>query len=207
MKRPLVVFSVMYMAGVVLAHEFCSINPIIILAIAMMFIVTFGACLLNCRIWILFTAVVFFLAGGAVYSLSKSDMEKKVEPITGKYVQAEGFIDEAPVINEYGSSLVLKVVRISDIENGRSYEVKFRTQVRVSSCSCTDLKYGEGISIVGKVVKPEPARNPGGFDNKLYLAQKKISSIMYVLEKDIRKTGINGGNIIIRAGYALRNSV
>ncbi|HBQ64842.1 MAG TPA: DNA internalization-related competence protein ComEC/Rec2 [Clostridiales bacterium] len=42
-----------------------------------------------------------------------------------------------------------------------------------------DMKYGECICIQGRLIQPEGMRNPGGFDHRIYLRQKGISSLFY----------------------------
>ena len=113
MKRPLVVFSVLYICGIVFAHELGSTRFAAAVAGIMAMTVAIGCKLLNCRRWILLAATAFFLLGAAVYTETERHMTEKTEYYIGKAIRVEGYVDGTPEINEYGMRFILKVKNIA----------------------------------------------------------------------------------------------
>lgn len=218
MKRPLVVFSVLYICGIVFAHELGSTRFAAAVAGIMAMTVAIGCKLLNCRRWILLAATAFFLLGAAVYTETERHMTEKTEYYIGKAIRVEGYVDGTPEINEYGMRFILKVKNIAifdsdvlknieKIDTDETYAVNFKTQVLVSGNQSPEIRYGDYIIVTGSMTRPERQRNPGGFDNRLYLAQKRVCSIVRASGENLAMTGENKANLLIKTGYVLRDSI
>jgi competence protein ComEC len=208
-KRPLVVFTLMLVLGIVNANEVKSLKLAAIITTVMLAISFIGTYMLNCRRWIIFTAILFFFAGSAVYTAATTAMERKTEGFIGEIICVNGFVDGLPETNEYGIRFPIKAKKITIYANNESYDADFKVQVSISGITSTSIQYGDYIGIRGRMVKPSGSRNPGGFNNRLYLAQKGICAIINVSDSEsieVIKAG-SGGSFFVRAGYVLRDKM
>ena len=67
--------------------------------------------------------------------------------------------------------------------------------------------YGSGITCGGRLTKPGGAKNPGGFDYDLYLAQKGAGASVFAYPDDISAEERAGGNFFVRLGLFIRKRI
>lgn len=67
--------------------------------------------------------------------------------------------------------------------------------------------YGSGITFEGRLTKPGGARNPGGFDHDLYLAQKGAGASVFAYPHTISAEERSGGNFFVRLGLFIKNRI
>ncbi len=110
-------------------------------------------------------AAAFFLAAFlSASSLSASYAE------TGESLNIKGRVYNSPYVNEYGSTVCL--IDNASVE-GRSYG---NIKLYLSS---GEVRCGDVIEAVAEIETPKGVRNPGGFDERLYLKSQGIASKAY----------------------------
>jgi len=62
-----------------------------------------------------------------------------------------------------------------------------------------DIKYGDGISVKGRLLHPQGRRNPGGFDYRAYLARQSIHALFRPdLNTPPKMTASGSGSVLLR---------
>jgi competence protein ComEC len=93
-------------------------------------------------------------------------------------VTVQGQIESIPrLTRSQKARFWLNVVRLNGINNANQISdqgkaVTGKLYVTVPLLQATGLYPGQAVSVTGKLYKPEPAANPGGFDFQAYLAQE-----------------------------------
>ncbi len=207
MKRPLVAITVMFASGIAAAHEIHSLNFLLILSGIMLFVAVAGCAFFGCRECIFIAAVVFFAAGCTEYAIASRSLEKKATSFSGEYVSAQGFVDSVPEEGEYRTRFVFRITEVTCCDTGRESETSMKVRVILSGRGGISPGYGEGILVKGYFAKPSGSRNPGGFDERTYLAQKGVCGVLFARGDSVVKTGKSGGSEAVKLGNALRKAM
>lgn len=203
-KRPLCLFAVSFILGILLVsciglNSFLITSFIILLTI-ICFLKNFGK--FKTTIFILLS---FFIAGGMLFYNAEYRYTKSFNQYYGNPIEVKGFIDSEVQNSEDGkSNFVLQTESV--IYKNRTFKVKNRILVYVNNINIKG--YRAKISFTGVVEKPKPATNPGGFDYRRYLASVGISGRVYLHgASDIQVSGKKGGGYLYKTGYAIKNKV
>ena len=99
-------------------------------------------------------------------------------PIYGQKIRLEGTINNEPELR-HGRTIraLLKVQRVETA--GQERQVCGNILLNIRSTGM-DIDFGDHVCIEGRLRKPPPARNPGGFDYQKYLLRKGIFGLMSV---------------------------
>lgn len=204
-KRPLCLFAVSFILGILLVsciglNSFLITSFIILLTI-ICFLKNLGK--FKTTIFILLS---FFIAGGMLFYNAEYRYTKSFNQYYGNPIEVKGFIDSEVQNSEDGkSNFVLQTESV--IYKNMTFKVKNRMLVYVNNINMK-IGYRTKISFTGVVEKPKPATNPGGFDYRRYLASVGISGRIYLHgASDIQVSGKKGGGYLYKTGYAIKNKV
>lgn len=139
------------------------------------------------------TAIPFFvcLAALSAAALLSSGAYYAEHIAVGDGMAVEGRVYAQPYTNDYGSTVcVLDSVRIDGSSAGN---------VKLYIEEPGDIKCGDSIALVADVELPKGVRNPGGFDEKLYLLSQ---GIQYKAYADSAKITGSGGGLGIAFSHA-----
>ena len=95
----------------------------------------------------------------------------------GREVIATGRILEEPERRSEGMRFAMELERWQDPEGGEAGSVTGTVLVRLREMS-PDLGYGDRLSLEARLMRPQPARNPGAFDYRRFLELKGIYGTM-----------------------------
>jgi len=146
----------------------------------------------NQKNFLLFVLIVFVISTIS-YSSNRHLIETKFQNSFGKTQVFEAEILTYPKIN-------------GDIN---TYEVASEGGKLKLSVWKPDTQYkpGDVIKIKAAIKAPEPARNPGGFDNQNYLLTKGIGGEIFAGKEDVSLIRQNGSNFLFELGYQIKMSI
>jgi competence protein ComEC len=206
MKRPLSLFSILFIAGILTARAsesyFFIAASICVLSV---FIYLFHKNL-NVPNYLLFGMILFYSIGAFEYQYLNNLNATKYKDFLGKQVLIRGFVDSEADIR---SSTVAYVIKTSEIiEKDSKKVVKGRlllTTLKDEGQYIYD--YGSEIQIKGKIVQPTAKRNPGGFDYRRYLAQSDISATVFARQYNIKLGEDSRQSVLVKTGLVLRQRI
>lgn len=209
MKRPLVLFCLSLIAGIVctnITHSYLF-AVLSCLVIALILLV-----LLNNKkgsTFVLFGMVLFYITGAFYYLYTFNQNLYKFEDYAGKSVIIKGYIDSVPDIKESGITYILKVEEIE--ARGETYgKKKIQGKIQLSMQQGDTpvlLDYGREIIVSGKLNLPKGRTNPGGFDYRSYLCHSGISAKLFAAERNIQPQDNVKGNLMVKAGLFIRDRI
>jgi len=207
MKRPLVLFSLALMAGIIAASasgSYFLIFSTTLLAISI--IIAISRRLPILVLYISIGTLIFYSAGAFEYLYLSKVNEKRFLEYADEQVIIRGLVDSEADIRELR---VLYIIIAKEIEcSGKAEKVggKILLTVMKNADTCY-LDYGREIEISGRLTLPKGRRNPGAFDYRRYLAQSGISGLIFA-DRDNIKAGVNSyGNPLIKSGLAVRRKI
>lgn len=206
-RRPLVFFSLSLMAGILVAYYSASylfiLSTILLMA---SFIISFlgKSCFQVC---ISVGILMFYSLGAFEFMLVKNLNEERFRDFAGENVEITGFIASEPEINGLKVQYVIKVAEIA--ANGKTKRVPGRILITTlkDDSGMYFYDYGRRVVINGRLDIPSSARNPGGFDYRLYLAQHGVSATVFARVEDIKVFGESSGIFIRSIGLAIRKRI
>lgn len=207
-KRPVVSFCIMMILGI--AAAFLSASIIFVISLLLLSaVVLFTSCFLKNKGRVIAAVMLaFYLFGAAGAFLSEILQTGRFEGYYGENVVVRGYIDSVPEIK---GSNVSYTVRVSGIRKGKmdGFEEK-GGKILLKTPAGSDgsfLDYGAGVTFEGILIKPGRARNPGGFDYRMYLAQKGVGATLFAYPYAIRKGEEAKGNFLVRTGLNIRKRI
>ncbi|MFO7889314.1 MAG: DNA internalization-related competence protein ComEC/Rec2 [bacterium] len=109
--------------------------------------------------------------------------------------EIKGYLIKDPANKKTRLEYMLKVTHV--IHEKETHKADFKILVKDYKKLSKNLKYGDQVTLKGKIKKPRGLRNPEGFNYRKYLTGKNIFYVFYV-DRIIQKTEIKKGNIILR---------
>lgn len=209
MKRPLVLFSLSLIAGIVstnITHSYLF-AVLSCLVVALVLLV-----LLNNKkgsTFVLIGMVLFYLVGAVYYLYTYNRNLHKFEAYAGKPVLIKGYIDSAPNIKESRITYLLKVEEI-EIKGEPKQKKKIQGKIQLSmqlGDTLTLLDYGREIMVSGKLNIPKGRTNPGGFDYRSYLCHSGVSATLFATERNIHLQDSIKGNLLVKAGLSAQDRI
>jgi competence protein ComEC len=209
MKRPLVLFCLSLIAGIVctnITHSYLF-AVLSCLVIALILFV-----LLNNKkgsIFVLSGMVLFYLTGALYYLYTYNQNLYKFEAYAGKSVLIKGYIDSAPDIKESGITYILKVEEIEargETDGTKKIQGKIKLSMQQGDTPAL-LEYGREIMVSGKLNLPKGKTNPRGFDYRSYLCHSGVSATLFAAERNIQPQDNVKGNLMVKAGLFIRDRI
>jgi len=205
MKRPLIIITLSQIAGIVTGYLFRSVVIVFIISLAFLFFCLIAFNKSKYAFAVLFYTLVFFIAGALGYLYTDTVNTTKYREFSGNTVQIKGIVVSEPGISNGSVKYVIKTSEI--IFNGIEKTVKGKILLTVVPDSGSYIDYGREIIVRGKIKLPNEARNQGGFNYAMYLAQSGISATVYASFDSVEFLGYGNSNILVKAGRAVRNKI
>ena len=225
--RPLVTFTLAFAAGVVAAASAAWLVWIGIAALAGMS----GMLLVTRRtVWLPYALTLAVgLVGSLDYGLHTQSAANDVAKAAPCLITLTGVVDSdveilqrEPNTGPASAHLTLRTVEantsssipLDAIRHSVSGNVEVRltlpSQFQDTSVSHKLPRYGDTISIHGRLELPAGPRNPGGFDYRIYLAHKGIHATLFAVRPDdwhvVTEAG-QGDSPFLTLAYTLRQAV
>lgn len=206
MKRPLLTFTLSFILGIMTAN---ISNSYLFVAAAIIFLISillsFSRKLPGLP-YIFAGIILFYSAGALEYLYLNSLYSGRFKEFTGEQVTLKGYIASEPEIKDYRVSYIIKVI---EIESGAKVK-KISGKVLLNTLNSEGTsfyEYGREVEIWGKLDSPGRVCNPGGFDYRMYLAQKGVSSTIFARSENIRIKGGRNTNVLVNTGLAIRKRI
>jgi competence protein ComEC len=207
MKRPLLLFSISLILGILTAwisNSYFLVISVIILGTSIM--TAFFSKIPKITVYILIGIVLFYSTGAFRYLYQYRQTSAKFKDFLELPLVVRGFIDSVPDIKE---NKVVYVVRVKEVEKDKRV-TKIRGKVLLTMLKTEDSSiydYGRGIEISGQLNSPKGRRNPGGFDYKHYLAQSGISATIFARHENVKAGDVKNTNFLVETGLVIRNRI
>jgi len=206
MKRPLLLFSVSFVIGI-LAARITNSYFFIIASVFLMFSII--VLLLPRRSGFICIGVImllFYSFGAFEYLIIDNKNKNRFKEFENEYVTVCGVISSQPSLKD---TRVSYIISVKEIITGGS-KVKTGGKILFTTLLWDDwqvYEHGREISVSGKLNLPSGRRNPGGFNYREYLAQSGISATMFARKENVvigerRKT-----NVLVSLGLFLKDRI
>lgn len=205
-NRPLVLFAVSLITGIMVG----SISNSIVFAAAFLILIAaffyFAYERLSGRKFVIIGILVFYATGAFQFLCLNHINTDRYAGYAEEYVSVRGYVASEPDIKE---SKVSYVVNVSEI--GVNYEFKkINGKILLSTLlneKTLSLEYGSELLFNGQLSLPKGVRNPGGFDYRMYLAQKGVSAVVFAMGGDIQKGEGREAPFMADAGRRMRMGI
>jgi len=206
MNRPLVLFSISLIAGILAAYATASYFFVIFTVLLFIVMIaaffsrkfTFGACILA-------GMVLFYAVGAFEYLYAERRNLSRFDRFSGEQVVISGTIDSEPDIRE--AKIIYRVRTSEVLHSGKIYAVKGKILLTTLKSDGCFFEYGGKIKIEGRLNSPKGRRNPGGFDYRKYLAQMGVSATIFARRYNIAVEKEASSLSAFSAGLAVRKSI
>lgn len=204
MKRPLSIFCLALIAGILVS---CLSNSYLIIGLLVVLMSFFGIVtgLKNPKIIYVIIGIIVFCSLGAIEYKFVNDLNtNRFVDYSGEQVVIRGVIDSEPETTETKISYVIRVEEINS--NGKSKNTTGKVLLTTLNQGFI-YDYGKEIEISGALGIPKGTRNPGGFDYRRYLAQSGISATIFAKQQNIKVTQNSKANFMVKTGLMLRGKI
>lgn len=204
MKRPLFLFSIALIGGIITAFLTGSYLAIIMSIFVLTFLIIIISFKYPDERLIIISTLIFYSIGAIEYLYLDNLNTNKFKEFSNQQVEINGYIDSEPDIREAKIMYVVKTHKIisTDITKNIDGKVILTT---LKSNSGTIYRYGSNIKINGQLSLPKTSRNPGGFNYKKYLAQNGISANIFAKEDKIEIIPGEHSNYLETSGFLIRD--
>ncbi|TYQ18385.1 UNVERIFIED_CONTAM: competence protein ComEC [Acetivibrio alkalicellulosi] len=207
MKRPLLLFSISLICGILIAHFTQSYLFIGLSFITLVLIVLVVFDIRKQKSFVMLWTILFFLIGASNYLFVYNKNINKFIEFSDKEVEIKGYIISDPQIKNSRITYVLKTEKVRLLK-GDWNEIEGRIQFSTINNSDMELlEYGREVVVLGRLRLPGGRRNPGGFDFRKYLNQSGISATIFATQNNIRVGNEYKGIFIVKYGLSIRNRV
>lgn len=207
MKRPIVVFAVSLITGILIREWVPSllagIAVVILLCLAMYLIYT----RLAVRSPFLLLALPFLVCGFVLHTIRSQALESMFKRWDGRSVVVTGYVLDEPVNGDGRTVFTLAAETVT--EDGETTKLS-GARIRVTLYDedpPARLRYGAHASLSAKIAVPPGQRNIGGFDYARFLAARGISGTCGVNRSQLRILDGDRSFLLKSAGYAVRRGI
>ncbi|HHW49577.1 MAG TPA: DNA internalization-related competence protein ComEC/Rec2 [Clostridiaceae bacterium] len=206
MKRPLLLFSVSFIIGVLTAR----ITNSHFFIIASVFLIFSTIILLlpgrSGSLCIAFIMLLFYSFGALEFLIIDNINKNRFKEFENENVTVCGVISSHPNLKD---TRVSYTVSVKEIISGGS-KVKKGGKILFTTLLGDDwqvYEHGREIRISGKLNLPAGRRNPGGFDYREYLAQSGVSATIFARKENVEVGERRKTNVLVSLGLFLRNRI
>ncbi len=207
-KRPIVSFCIMLVIGIIVAFVSNSLAVVICLLILLIVLLLTSGFIRAKGAVVPVVMLTFYLLGSIEFLVTQAHRTASFAGYDSEYVEVEGYIASAPEVKGEKVSYIVQASSIKKI--GENQYRALRGKILLSTPRDSEqplLEYGREITFEGRLTEPGRARNPGGFDYRLYLAQKGAGACVFAYHYDIVVGEGVRGNFLIKAGLTIRSRI
>lgn len=205
-KRPLLTLTCIFASGILYSQFFIWLSFAAILASS--FITGLLFIRSRLKIYIIISLGLMVFAVGTVYSHQLSlSSSISLQPYSGSTVFFTAQITSQPDIRDSKTNYMVEVKEISSYGSTKTVNSKALLSVYSMNENYTSFRFGDLVSGTGKISMPSPARNPGGFDYKRFLASQGVYSRITSMSSDLNYMHEGNLNPFIRFSLKLRNNI
>jgi len=202
-KRPLCLFCLSFIAGILLAYNLGLYFTFVLSAIGFLVLVI-AYKKLKRTIILLFISLIFFTVGSLLYNNSEKEFIYDLKDYYGKLINLEGYVDSE--VERDGDKLKFTFKETKTLKSRLLVEV-YNNRETGGSFDSEIIGYRTKLSFQGVINKPKPATNPGGFNYQRYLASLGISGTVNIFNSEVTVEGTEPGGLISKIGYGIKNRV
>lgn len=185
MKRPLLIFVISFIVGIISFIIINSIFFIFLISICLSFILLIIIYNNKNLTWIFAGIFLFYIAGAAEYCFFREIKLGTFAEFEGSEVELTGFINSESDKNEKTVNYVVKTEKLKSFNKVCNVKEKILISAYMPDSKFMEMDYGQKIIVRGKLEIPEKSRNPGGFDYRKYLAQKGVYGTVFINQDDL----------------------
>ncbi|HPP36332.1 MAG TPA: DNA internalization-related competence protein ComEC/Rec2 [Clostridiales bacterium] len=207
-RRPVVSFCIMMITGITAAFLSDSLAVVVglfVLLSAMLFTSTtirMKGLAVPCAM------LAFFLLGALEFMAADHKRLSSFSGYNGTDVVIRGVVISEPEIKGRKVSCIVRANGVK--KSGENGFADTDGAVMLSTLFDSNgllFDYGSSITFEGRLTVPGGARNPGGFDHDLYLAQKGAGASVFAYPYAISAGERTGGNFFVRLGLLIRKRI
>jgi len=205
-KRPLLLFAVALIGGIITAYfsrsyAIISISAFVLLSVLLVLCYRFKELKI-----VLIGIGIFYLIGSLEFSIRTNTNTERYAEFAGKQVVLAGYIDSEPDIREAKTNYVVRTTEIN--LEGKVKKVKGKILLTtLNNDEGYVYGYGSKIRIQGLLNLPKGRRNPGGFNYQEFLLKTDISATIFAANNDIHIEKGKYNNLIVESGMKVRQRI
>ncbi len=155
--------------------------------------------------------LLLIAVAAALWALDRAGRLERPGPgdpiaFVGQPAAVVGIVVEPPDVRPSGCVYILDVETLTPAGE-RMCSVAGRLLAQVIGSTVTAAAPGDRVRVFGEVRSPEPARSPGAFDYRAYLATKDIHALIYSGPGGFSRLGGSRRHGFEAAGWRLRRAV
>ncbi len=208
-NRPLCLFTVSFIGGILLKSYFSS-NIILLIVLSLLILFIFLLQKVKKSAFVIFACLLFFIFGAIHFDFKHRAYTQGLEEYYGNPTTIEGYIADEPERDSDKVKFIIKTEHIT-LQKKEKLEVKLVVNLYSNGLALKEigeLGYRKRIVIQSVIKRPKSATNPGGFDYQRYLAGIGVSGTINLLgTSDLSVIGEEPGGWIFKLGYRIKNSV
>ncbi|NLL04266.1 MAG: DNA internalization-related competence protein ComEC/Rec2 [Clostridiaceae bacterium] len=204
MNRPLVLLSISFMSGILLANLTRSYWFMLYSCILLILSAIVYSRFRDGLKFLLSGIIIIYLFGGLYYLYTYNQNADKFIKYAGEQVYIKGYIDSAPNVDSSKVVYQLKTEEVGIQGHKELDKVKGKIMLSTSSQNSDFIDYGTEVTVSGTLNIPKDRTNPAGFSYRSYLSHNGISATIFVMDYNIKIGDKNKGNFLIQLGLDLR---
>lgn len=209
-KRPLCLFCVAFISGILLCSSLGILFVLFFLALSLFFIFLFFNKIKK-AIFIVIIALAFLAYGGISFYNAEKTYSKTFDGFYNQPVTVEGYVDSEIECSDGKLKFYMRTNKIVCEQTEKKVIGKLLINVSDNNGYLgrnNAFCYRATIYFTGNIEKPKSAVNPGGFNYKRYLAGIGVSGTVYLRNgSDIGVTGLKDGGWLHKLGFSIKNYV
>lgn len=205
-KRPLVVFGIFLIFGILVSANSDSIIVPVSAALVLLTVLFSFSGVLKISRFLSRGIIVFFIIGAFEIYFMNLIIYDNFKSYGGLTVTIKGYAASEPEIKNAKISCIINVEEISEAGKVEKKKGKILLST-VNDKTHPVLHYGDKLMFEGTLNLPSGMRNPSGFDYKKYLARKGVSASVYAMGYSIKRVEGRRVSPLITAGMKIRLSI
>lgn len=207
MNRPLVLFSLSFVTGILLANLTHSYWFIFYSGIVLILIAIILYMIKKEIKFILSGILLFYVFGGVYYLYTYNQNVNKFDKYNGQQVTIKGYINSAPNVDGDRAIYEFKTEEISLTGSNEADKVTGKIRLTALVGDSGFLEYGREVTVKGNLNIPKGKTNPAGFSYRSYLSHNGISATLFAMDYNIKMGDENKGHFLVKLGLYLRERI
>ncbi len=207
-KRPLCLFCISFITGILLCDSIGISFFLILIALCILFAILLFSKIKKIIVVVL-VSLAFLTFGGVIFNIAENNYTNKYDEFYGSKVIIDGYVDSEAEDSDGKIKFYIKTNNITNDKNHKKINGRLLVCIYTSDSSVKKIyNYRSKVSIEGSIEKPKSATNPGGFNYERYLASIGVSGTVNLMGvSNINVIGTQSGGWLHKLGFKIKNSV